>query len=280
MTDKDKKYALAFGYRRLTACKKLGWKTIPAFIKETNEVKDIPLEQIQIIDNTRLENSADEEFTELMMSIKQNGLLQPVGVWDIDEMDEKDFIILNVTENIHRKNITPYELAKAIQELLKLGLNKGEIAVRLSISRNRVESMQRLLNDVPANVVRDTTFSDGNKVQKKGKIAMTTMNTIVTFRTSKSNKGKLIDIAKKEELSAAQMRLITDFMRQGYELEQAREMQKTCVVTNITLVLDKDAYEKSKYKDLNMNNLVNAIVTGQIEPIPKIFKFNKKIKVQ
>jgi ribosomal protein L11 len=280
MTETNKKYALAFGYRRFTACKKLGWKTIPAFIKETNEIKDLPMDSINIIDNTRLESSADEEFTELMQSVKQNGLLQPIGVWDIKNMDKKDFIILNVTENIHRKNISPYELAKAIQELTKLGLNKGEIAVRLSISRNRVDSMYRLITDVPASIIKETSFNDGNKSERKGKIPLTTMNAIVTFRTSKSNKEKLIDIAKKEELSSAQMGLITDFMRQGYEIEQAREMQKHCVVTNITLVLDNEIYQKCKYQNMNMNQIVNGIITGQLEPIPKLFKFNRKIKVQ
>ena len=59
------KYIVVFGNRRLEACKKLGWKTIPAKIDD--KIKEVSIKDIGRKTNIRTENTG---VAELMSSIK------------------------------------------------------------------------------------------------------------------------------------------------------------------------------------------------------------------
>lgn len=67
--------------------------------------------------------------------------------------------ISQISENAQRKAMTSKELAAAIQELLRLGLSKGDVARRLGIQESRVTLLTRLF-ELPERI--QDAFSKGN----------------------------------------------------------------------------------------------------------------------
>ena len=116
--------------------------------------------------NVRLVDNSDDSFKQLCDSIKANGLLQPLLVREIDNNKyeiiaghrryealkiageeivecnvtdnietEKDILRAQLSENIHRKNMTPIEYAKAFDNLKKeYKLTNNQLALYLNKS--------------------------------------------------------------------------------------------------------------------------------------------------
>ena len=120
----------------------------------------------------------EHELAGLMTSMKQQGLLQPVGVmkergsytylwghrrikaaeklgWkSIDahvtlskDVTEEDAIIINAVENLQRKDVSPFELGRIVSQLSKKGLSLSEIGARMGVPKSRLkQSIQLFLN--------------------------------------------------------------------------------------------------------------------------------------
>jgi ParB/RepB/Spo0J family partition protein len=150
----------------------------PMAVKGSVEVLDIPLNKIKLGKNSR-STVSDDEIAGMMASIKENGLLQPIGVvkskttgYEIvygnrrflavsklgyskiscvikNNKDEKENDIQNLTENIQRRNITLTEAGRYMKLLSDQGLNPKEIAARIGVANGYVESCLRAWEDVP-----------------------------------------------------------------------------------------------------------------------------------
>lgn len=111
------------------------------------KVKDIPIARIHVAKNVRSET--DEELGELMQSIQEHGLLQPILVrhrrdadYEVvaghrrlaafkasgeshiacvidDEITEADRTVIQLTENCQRKQMTPFEYVAVFEALRK-----------------------------------------------------------------------------------------------------------------------------------------------------------------
>lgn len=262
-------YVLAFGFRRFSACKALGWKTIPCLNKETNKIEEIKMDKIFVLDNTRLETNKDQ-LAELMQSIKDNGLLQPIGVWRKDSLKAEDFIAINLTENIHRENISNYELGQAINRLLELGMNRKQIAVRLSISPSRVNALCDISRTIGNQLVSECT-STGMK--NDGKIKLSTLNIVMNMRISGDAKKELIDWAKNHaDLGVNKVRLICEFIQKGLTVEQAVKESESYHRALVTLVLDKEVMKEmqEEYKIATTSKLIEKILKGKIKTEPRL----------
>jgi len=264
--NKEEKYVLAYGFRRYSACKKLGWTTIPAFIQGEGDTqtKSLPISSIHIIDNTRLEKS-DDAFTELMQSIKQHGLLQPIGVWPVDGLDEEEFIVKNLIENIHREGLSPFELSKACRTLKKIGLNSGEIAVRLSLPKSRIDSIVALTQSFPEETMRQASFQTNARSPKKGKIPVTVLNTI--SHISRADRGavkKLIEVVKEKDWGMTEVKLVNELVGGGMSVEHAIDKKEDYVVVRTNLILKKKELDKAGLK-VN-SKYIRAVLKGK-EPL-------------
>ena len=275
MKTKQEKYVLAYGFRRYSACKKLGWVTIPSYIQDTeggkNVLKDVPLEQIHVVDNTRCEKS-DEGFMELMQSIKQHGLLEPIGLWEINALDTESFIVKNLIENIHREGITPFELSKACRELQKLGLNSGEIAVRLSLAKSKIDSIINLTASFPADTMKHAAFVNGK--QRKGKIPISVLNRISHIARVSDGKGanavkQLVTAVKDKGWGISDINLAVELVKGGIDIEKAINKKDDYVVITPTLVLNKKEIEKEGA--IINTKYIRAVLNGKEKLNTKMF---------
>lgn len=225
MPTKANEFIIIFGNRRLSACKKLGWKKIPAMIGD----KDMLL-------------------TELKIS--------------------------NLSENIHREQLTPIEEGAACIELKKEGMNVQEISVRLNIPATRVMRGIDLINNVPLKHRNRISFSAG-KGSSLGKISATVMGKIISckrqFGLSESSFEKIIQNAQAHDFSQAEMYLISLFLNQGQTVTQALESIKDYYYMPTEVVVKRSEMKSllDKYKMDSASMLVQAIVYGLIPPIKK-----------
>ncbi len=138
--------------------------------------RELPIEEI--VPNTQQPRKTfdDEKLTELVESIKENGIIQPVVVqtapggegyelivgerrWRacqkaglkkipaiIRETDDEESLALAIIENIHRADLNPIEEAEAYQRLAsEHGLTQEAISRRVGKNRASVANFLRLL---------------------------------------------------------------------------------------------------------------------------------------
>lgn len=253
------KNLLVYGNRRFIACKKLGWKTIPAKNINTGVVSDILIENIKQLDNIRtdIENS---DLGELMFNIKQNGLLHPIGITTQTSLKEVDYLVLNASENIIRKDISPTEFGKVCLRLKSdYHLSINEICARFGVSRGRIETALKLFIQIPDKYKDRIGYNSGNI--KKTKISATVANSIVLERLTKENMEKLLDYVRENEVTLREIRIIIKLIQNGLDIKDVIKKYKEYIIKDITLVIPKNKYSLliDKYK-----TPLTHIVTGML----------------
>lgn len=270
----NKKYILAYGFRRLSACKKLGYKTINAIMHPEKIIKDIPINDIEAVDNTRLHDDS-QEFENLMTSIKDNGLLQPVGVWDTDKLTKEDFLTINLIENVHRKDITPYELSQAVNALAALGLNHGQIAVRISQPKTRIKHLMDISRTALKDGLKQSAFLGDDRTNKSGKLPFAVVSLISSVRTTVEEKKSLFDYAKEKSLTTAQISLIIRFLKAGNSVAKSMKMLDKFMCPSVFLVLDKNKVKKYQEKtgQKSLRGIIQGMLQGKIPLEPEMFEY-------
>ena len=168
-------YTLIWGFRRLNACKKLGWKTIPATIyKGSNEV-----------------------------------------------MNEEEFLILNTTENVQRANINAVELGRICEYLFKT-MTHSEIAAKLSISIGRVKNCLEAWRNVPEQMRDKIKIFQAGGENREGMLSNVVTTALLRIRTSSENERlRLFEWARKNEKSAPEVHELGRLMNSGMSLDEA-----------------------------------------------------------
>lgn len=196
------------------------------------EIKNMPLNKIKLAKNSRL-NVTDEEIAGLMQSIKEVGLLQPIGVvksgggYEIcygnrrflacSKLGSKSIPVIvhsnkteiegdlkNLTENLQRRNISLSEAGRYMQMLRGSGLSVAEIGVRLGVSKSYVQHCLNAYTNVPEEFRKDLDVrTTGDRTKTPGKIAITTANSILsaakTHGLSKKHVRTLFNSAKSDD---------------------------------------------------------------------------------
>ena len=257
-------------------------------------MKNIPINNIKVLQNTRTDLT---DIDNLMIDIRENGLLEPIGVWKGDNefivayghrrfdalkklgrkelaigtevnilprrLTQEDFLVLNLSENLHRIDNSPLELAKGCKQLLELGLNISEISARLSIPKVRIETALKLVNKVPKELRKEIGYGTENK--KRGKISATTAGRIVSIRTKQKNIDDLFKLAKEKELSAKDIEFVSRVMSSGLNLKKSLLLKEDYEVKTVSLVVNKKVL--SNHKNMPFNKLIRGILKGEIRLI-------------
>lgn len=260
-------------------------------------MKTIQIKDIEVIDNVRTHMKGDD-LSELMQSIRQQGLLQPICVYkakktyilkyghrrleamkklgwtnlevgrqilvDDDEPSRDKFLITNASENIHRKDIHPVEFGRVCNEL-RDSMTVGEIAAAFSIPVTRVQSCLQLYDKVPEEFQKYVEFGSSGAQAKKGKLPVSTVNLITGLRLPKKTISDLLYYVRDNEMSKDNLGLLIRFIREGYSVAEAKKLCEDYTVCQVQLVIKKDSHKKYK---LDLKNVVREMLKGK-RPLDK-----------
>jgi len=258
------------------------------------EIREIELDKIETLENIRT-RVKETDLSELMNSIKQQGLLQPIGVQDIgnsyvliwgyrrylahkklgykkidavilkgENMTEEDFLIINATENLHRKNVNVIEFGRVCY-LLNKNLSISEIASRLSVSASRITSALQSFKKVPEAYRGDIAFFDvGGRKKKQGKIPAMIANQIIRMNLNKDEQDSIYNWVKKEDISSKKILLLSDLLKSGMPLKRALKEIDNWKPYEIHLAVNKRKFEemnvhKGDFKEFIKNTLNNEV---------------------
>jgi ParB/RepB/Spo0J family partition protein len=206
-----------------------------------------------------LENSrwrVDSNLNELMESIKQHGILQPIVVREEDnvvvcgnrrlgailklELDKipvryiknisnKELMILNLTENMQRKDISSIEIGKMIDTLLKnksFKINEKEIAVSLGISYTRVKVCLLAFKSLPEKYRKNIVYNVNSKQRKNEDLPEAVLFAILNFSrywkaTTSEDVELLIQKTMELKLSTSHINLIGILVMRGMPIRRA-----------------------------------------------------------
>jgi ParB family chromosome partitioning protein len=274
------------------------------------KIQDIELKKILVTENVRL-SKGDTEIKQLMESIKQHGLKEPIGVSVKGDrflllygfrryeaykklgyvtipavmegkIDVADHLVINAIENIQRRDVTPYELGRICVKLIKLGLNKSEIAARLNTTKSRVEGAISVHGKLPMKFRTKTAFLTPGKIQKGLMSAQVAFSAIqISKEASLSGKelNLLLEEAKKQELSGLELKNVAKLLRAGLSIKEAVKKNKDYHVLRIDITVSKDELGKRVKKDnISKQDLIRKILYGILPPLtkPDFIKFNMK----
>jgi ParB family transcriptional regulator, chromosome partitioning protein len=144
-------------------------------------LRDIPIDQITPNPRQPRARIDEERFAELVESVRQDGIVQPVLVrgvgagWEliagerrwraaraaglatipalVRETDDRDSLLLALVENVAREDLSPIEEARAYSVLMdEFTLSLGDVAERVGRSKPTVSNRMRLL-ELPEDVI-------------------------------------------------------------------------------------------------------------------------------
>lgn len=199
------------------------------------KITEMAANKIKLARNSRM-GVRDEELAGLMQSIKEVGLLQPIGVVKTATngyeviYGNRRFLALtklgktkipviihahktsaeddlkNLTENLQRRNISLIEAGRYIELLTQQGLQQAEIAIRLGVSKAYISNCLTAYNEVPKEFQKDieVRHQGGSGKKTPGKIAMQSVRAIMSADKSirgvtSEVKRELFKLAKTEE---------------------------------------------------------------------------------
>ncbi len=196
-------------------------------------IKELPLNKIKLSRNSRLGNSG-EDLSGLMQSINSTGLLEPIGVVETKDgkgyeiaygnrrfmafsklglhsipciihkrRNDNDVDVKNLTENVQRRNISLAEIGRYASILEGEGLGKKELAVRMGVPVNYIESCLEAFKEVPKEYREDLETNMHSKKKTPGKISIHAARTIINATKSsgvtKAQTKSLFEAAKSDE---------------------------------------------------------------------------------
>lgn len=270
------------------------------------DVIEIPMNKIRLGDNARL-NIQNQELVDLMQSIKEHGIMQaPVvtasadkkGYYDlvagrrrflaasklgwtrlkcgvVESKDTKDILFKNLTENIQRSNISLVEAGRYIEKLRTEGdgMTSAEIAVRLGVTKNYVDTASRAYNEVPKEFQKSLVLMRGNEKPKPGQIPITTAKAIInakkSYRLTAAQASRLFKAAKNDDNFDSQNVIKYAQAMKAGKKNFTKEVKKMKTVS-VQLHFDQAEYDAAYQKHIvngpfkSWNEVVAAKLQGQI----------------
>lgn len=268
-------------------------------------IVEIPIKSIKVIENTRNEIS-DTAIGELMLSLKQHGLKQPIGVsikakgeyelifghrrllaaeklgWNTIEaivtkdVDLKKMLLLNITENLQRSNPTFLEFGRTITKLLDMKMTEAEIAARLGVTTERIKDISRTYLALPAKHRSKIQFvGKGGQAKGRGGIPVQIANQVVSLKKDhgldSGSTDKLIKYIAETQMSKEDVKSLGVLLNSGLKLTEAIEKLHDFHVYHVHVVVERSLVGKH----MNNHNIGSAsllfkkIIYGKVPPIKK-----------
>ncbi len=263
--------------------------------------KPIGIERIRQKENVR-SSFKDSDIARLMESIRQDGLLQPIGLvktegdytvvwghrrfeaikklgWSIleegvhcivvdREMDYEDFLILNTIENIQRRNISPIELGAVVFQLHNAKkMSFEEISARLAQQPNRIKQAYTTYLETPMEHRANVGYKMGAGTAGIGKIPPSTI-TYVATSFPEPYRVQILNEVKKHHWGSIQLKILRLLLaEQKLTLEQAlSQMSKYRAIYVELLVRTNIARKLEEEHKKPISNIIRQWITQGIRP--------------
>lgn len=256
------------------------------------KIKDVEINKIEWIENIR-QNPIDGDLSGLMQSIKQNGILHPIGIKEVkggylgiygfrrwsackkldwktipavcvdvsDELTDEELIAINISENLHRKSTNMIELGR-VCSILRKTRSIDEVSIMISCPKKRVITAIEEFNKIPEKFRNKVVLFDAStrSHNKNGNLGSTIAYAILQLRNiTKEQRDEIFEWARKEEITRRQIDILTGMLKSGIDLKTAlNNLNKTKIIC-VVLSVNKERYEKLKIKNASkfVRNLLN-----------------------
>jgi len=163
-------------------------------VEPEGPVRELPLSRIRPNPYQPRSEFGEKDLEQLVESIRENGLLQPLvvrpaddGEWEIvagerryralrelgretapvvvRELTDRQMLVLALVENLQRENLSPLEEARGFRQLMRdFELTQAEVAERVGRDRTTVANTMRLLRlpEPVRELVEDGALSEGH----------------------------------------------------------------------------------------------------------------------
>lgn len=210
--------------------------------------------ELKVGENSRFR--ADSNVGELMESIKQNGILQPIVAreedklvicgnrrlvaakkLDLDEVPvrflknitEKKLLILNLMENIQRKDINSLEIGRLCDVMLKnseFKMNMNELASAIGVSPKRIKICIDVFQKLPPEYRDKVQRMTENRNKKYGILSENIVAAVLNFskaykKISQQETKMLLDKILKDNLNIPSIALIGKLYSAGMPFKKA-----------------------------------------------------------
>lgn len=264
-------------------------------------VQNIKIALIKRLENIRVRIEEKDVHT-LIASIKQDGLLQPIGIapspgkkeeyyilygnrrleackklgWETipavvhPKQDLKDQYIKNTLENLEREDLNESEIGR-IFDMFKeeYKMTDSEIASRFGFTLPRVERALKIYNYIPEEHKKDVKFLGGGGY-KRGKIPATAANAILGMRRkynlNKKQISELLEQSKQDGFSNRHLDIVGSLLQVGYSIDEAVASAKEYTVVSLKIPIKQQTVKDMKKKyNKSFARIVVGILNGTIK---------------
>ncbi|MFN4132386.1 MAG: ParB/RepB/Spo0J family partition protein [Caldimicrobium sp.] len=228
--------------------------------KKDSSVKgytELPIEEVTFFSlQPRITFKEDESFQELLRSIQEKGIIQPIvvrkvteGLYEcvagerrlraakklglktipviIKDLSDEEALLISVVENLQRKDLNPMEVAIAYKNLMdRFNLTQEEIAERVGKDRATVANFIRLLK-LPQEIQKDLLEEKLTVGHAKALLSLPTeelqlkaRNLILEKNLSVRETEKLVEKLKKDEVIPKKKELDPDLVLLADEMSK------------------------------------------------------------
>lgn len=281
-----------------------------------SKIHEIEIKEIDVVENHRL-NVDSTNIDELMMSIKQHGLKQPISVFKQGEryslifgnrrlqackklgwktvpaiietdINEEKHLVINLTENMQRKDPSFAELGRVIKKLQdKFNLSTAEVSARIGFPVAKVQSIIKVYELLPEKY-RDRVFFMDKGAMKRGEnnnripatVAVKIVNLKKSYGLSDKSVDGLIKHVSKNGADSKDLENIGILMSSGLSHTEAIEKTSQYCVYSFNFVAKvNDVKNKMSDHDLyTKQDLFRKIMYGEVPGLQKPDFLVKKTK--
>lgn len=271
-------------------------------------VTDIQVDKIFWLENMRMRLD-EKDLASLMESIKQDGLIHPIGVtpktnrhneteyylvdghrrfeaikklgWRmipaniLPYMSRKEIYILNGVENMERLDLSEVDKGLIFNNAMKeFDMTESEVASRFHTKTANVKRAIKILENIP-NKYKDKIRFLKDEGAKKGYIPATAANKIINMRRryflNVNQMDSLLDLARRDGISIRHFEIIGSLMQQGLSAEKAIDIASQYIVLNIRFPIKISDMKKLKqYTKKSVNKIVREIVSQELKSVYNI----------
>jgi len=278
--------------------------------------KEIQIKDIDIVENHRID-IGNVGLQELMLSIKQHGLKQAIGVstgdnnryrllfgqrrllacqklgWkDItasveEKVSLEDSLIANLVENMQRVDPSFAELGRVVKRLEdEIGLATGEVSARLGINYGKINTIKKVYKGLPEKYRQRVFFMAKGKTRNKGSKDIPAGVAIKLVKMKKdhglSDKALdgLVDHATKKGANQEDLENIAILMRSGADINSALKSVNEFKVFAFSFVANAEQVADVMLGDsvLNQKSIFAKIMYGELPPLARPYFLRNDLK--